>query len=145
MKKPLTEAERQALARFKATLQSLLGDKLLSIRLFGSRARDEGTEDSDLDVLVVVQDKDRALYRRIVEESLDIDLAYDMNLAPTILSDEEYCRNREFRTSFYRNVEKFGPMLKPAEVAGVIGFVVSQPWHVHVNDVVVRPTGQDYP
>lgn len=40
-----------------------------------SRARDEGTEESDLDVLVVVQDKDRALYRRIVEESLDIDLA----------------------------------------------------------------------
>ncbi len=44
MKKPLTEAERQALARFKATLQSLLGDKLLSIRLFGSRARDESLQ-----------------------------------------------------------------------------------------------------
>ena len=98
MKKPLTEVERQALARFKAALQSLLGDKLLSIRLFGSRARDEGTEDSDLDVLVVVQDKDRALYRRIVEESLDIDLAYNMNLAPTILSDEEYRQNREYGT-----------------------------------------------
>jgi len=108
MKKPLTEAERQALARFKAAIQSLLGDKLLSMRLFGSRARDEGTEESDLDVLVVVQDKDRALYRRIVEESLDIDLAYDMNLAPTILSDEEYRRNREFGTPFYRNVEKEG-------------------------------------
>jgi predicted nucleotidyltransferase len=108
MKKPLTEVERQALARFKAALQSLLGDKLLSIHLFGSRACDEGTEESDLDVLVVVQDKDRALYRRIVEESLDIDLAYDMNLAPTILSDEEYRQNREHGTSFYRNVEKEG-------------------------------------
>ena len=105
VKKPLAEVERQAPARFKAALQSLLGDKLLSIRLFGSRARDEGTEESDLDVLVVVQDKDRALYRRIVEESLDIDLAYDMNLAPTILSDEEYRQNREHGTPFYRNVE----------------------------------------
>jgi predicted nucleotidyltransferase len=111
MKKPLTDDEQQALARFKAALQSLLGDKLLSIRLFGSRARDEGTEESDLDVLVVVQDRDRALYRRIVEESLDIDLAYDMNLAPTILSDEEYRQNREFGTPFYRNVEKEGIVL----------------------------------
>ena len=108
MKKPLTEVERQALARFKAVLQSLLGDKLLSIRLFGSRARDEGTEESDLDVLVVVQNKDRALYRRIVEESLNIDLAYDINLAPTILSDEEYRQNREHGTPFYRNVEEEG-------------------------------------
>ena len=108
MKKSLTEVERQALARFKAALQSLLGDKLLSIRLFGSRARNEGTEESDLDVLVVVRDRDRALYRRIVEESLDIDLAYDMNLAPTILSDKEYRRSREYGTHFYRNVEKEG-------------------------------------
>lgn len=43
-----------------------------------------------------------------VEQSLDIDLAYDVNLAPTILSDEEYCRNHEFGTPFYRNVEREG-------------------------------------
>lgn len=108
MKKPLTKVEQQALALFKAALQSLLGDKLLSVRLFGSRARDEGTEESDLDVLVIVREKDRALYRRIVEESLNIDLVYDVNLAPTILSEEEYRRNREYGTPFYRNVEKEG-------------------------------------
>lgn len=108
MKKPLTKVEQQALASFKAALQSLLGDKLLSVRLFGSRARDEGTEESDLDVLVIVREKDRALYRRIVEESLNIDLVYDVNLAPTILSEEEYRRNREYGTPFYRNVEKEG-------------------------------------
>jgi predicted nucleotidyltransferase len=78
---------------------SAFPSKLLSIRLFGSRARNEGTEESDLDLLVVVQDKDRALYRRIVEESLDIDLAY-ANLAPTILSGEEYRQNREHGTPF---------------------------------------------
>ena len=35
----LTAAERQALEHFKIALQSLLGDNLLSLRLFGSRAR----------------------------------------------------------------------------------------------------------
>jgi predicted nucleotidyltransferase len=44
MKKPLNEAERQALARFKVALQTLLGDNLLSLRLFGSRVRGEETE-----------------------------------------------------------------------------------------------------
>jgi predicted nucleotidyltransferase len=104
MRKPLTEAEQQALARFKPALQSLLGDNLLSLRLFGSRARGEATEESDLDVLVVVRKKDRALCRRIVEESLEVDLAYETNLAPTILSADEYQQNQEYGTPFYRNV-----------------------------------------
>ena len=111
MRKPLTEAEQQSLTRFKSALQSFLKDNLLSLRLFGSRARGEGTEESDLDVLVVVQKKDRAICRRIVEESLEVDLAYGTNVAPTILSAEEYQRNREYRTPFYRNVEGEGVSL----------------------------------
>jgi uncharacterized protein len=111
MNKPLTEAEQQALARFKGALQSLLGDNLLSLRLFGSRVRGEGTEESDLDILVLVKKKDRALCRRIVEESLEVDLAYEINLAPTILSAAEYQQNQEYGTPFYRNVEREGVSL----------------------------------
>ncbi|HUO07371.1 MAG TPA: SDR family oxidoreductase [Phycisphaerae bacterium] len=47
--------------------------------------------------------------------------------------------------NFYRSVEKFGKMLDPADVARTIGFVVSQPSHVHLNDIMIRPTKQDYP
>jgi predicted nucleotidyltransferase len=111
MTKPLTNVEHQALSRFRDALQSLLGENLLSIRLFGSRARGEQTEESDLDVLVLVQKKDRALCRRIVEESLEVDLTYGINLAPTILSAEEYRQNRECGTPFYHNVEREGVAL----------------------------------
>lgn len=111
MNKPLTEAEQQALTRFKVALQSLLGDNLLSLRLFGSRVRGEGTEESDLDILVLVKKKDRALCRRIVEESLEVDLAFEINLAPTILSADEYRQNQDYGTPFYRNVESEGVSL----------------------------------
>ena len=40
---------------------------------------------------------------------------------------------------------KFGPMLDPADVARVIRFAVEQPANVHVNQITVRPVGQDYP
>jgi NADP-dependent 3-hydroxy acid dehydrogenase YdfG len=40
---------------------------------------------------------------------------------------------------------KFGPLLDPPDVARTITFIVSQPAHVHVNDVVIRATRQDYP
>jgi predicted nucleotidyltransferase len=102
----LTTAERQSLDQFKATLESFLGDNLLSLRLFGSRAREEGTEESDLDVLVVLRHRDHAVCRRIVEAALDVDLTFGTNLAPTILSAEEYEQNREYQTPFYRNVER---------------------------------------
>ena len=104
--KALTSTEQHALERFKAVLESLLADNLMSLRLFGSRARGEGTDESDLDVLVVLREKDRSICRRIVEEALETDLVYDTNLAPTILSAEEYQQNREYQTPFYRSVER---------------------------------------
>lgn len=102
----LTPTERHALQRFRAVLESLQADNLISLRLFGSRARGEGTEESDLDVLVILREKNRALCRRIVAEALEIDFAYDTNLAPMILSVEEYEQNRDYSTPFYRNVER---------------------------------------
>lgn len=104
--KALTLREQQALQQFKTVLESLLAGNLISLRLFGSRARGEGTEESDLDVLIVLREKNRALCRRIIAESLEIDLTYDTNLAPTILSREEYQQNRDYLTPFYQNVER---------------------------------------
>lgn len=41
--------------------------------------------------------------------------------------------------------DRFGPLLTAADVASAIHFVISQPPHVHISDIVVRPTRQDYP
>jgi len=52
---------------------SLVGEALRGVVLFGSWARDELTEDSDVDLLIIVDDQvtiDRALYRRWDETPL---------------------------------------------------------------------------
>lgn len=41
--------------------------------------------------------------------------------------------------------DNFGPLLHGDDIANVIHFVVSQPPHVHISDIMVRPTRQDYP
>ncbi len=41
--------------------------------------------------------------------------------------------------------EKFGPLIYGDDIANAIHFVVSQPPHVHVSNIMVRPTRQDYP
>jgi NADP-dependent 3-hydroxy acid dehydrogenase YdfG len=40
---------------------------------------------------------------------------------------------------------KFGPLLHGEDVANAIHYIVSQPPHVHISDIMVRPTRQDYP
>ncbi|MDO3387235.1 SDR family oxidoreductase [Gilvimarinus sp. SDUM040013] len=41
--------------------------------------------------------------------------------------------------------EKFGPLLYGDDIARSIEFAVGQPSHVHVGDILIRPTRQDYP
>ncbi len=41
--------------------------------------------------------------------------------------------------------EKFGPLLIADDIANAIHHIVTQPPHVHISDIVVRPTRQDYP
>jgi NADP-dependent 3-hydroxy acid dehydrogenase YdfG len=41
--------------------------------------------------------------------------------------------------------EKFGPLLQGEDVANAISYIVTQPPHVHISDIMVRPTRQDYP
>jgi NADP-dependent 3-hydroxy acid dehydrogenase YdfG len=41
--------------------------------------------------------------------------------------------------------ESFGPLLVGADVAKAILYIVNQPPHVHISDIIVRPTRQDYP
>jgi NADP-dependent 3-hydroxy acid dehydrogenase YdfG len=38
-----------------------------------------------------------------------------------------------------------GPFLQPENVADVVSFVITQPPHVHVNEIVIRPTRQVAP
>jgi NADP-dependent 3-hydroxy acid dehydrogenase YdfG len=47
--------------------------------------------------------------------------------------------------NFYKNMERFGKVLDPLDVARVIAFVVTQPPSVHLNEIMLRPTKQDYP
>lgn len=41
--------------------------------------------------------------------------------------------------------EKFGPLLIGDDIASAVLYIVTQPPHVHISEIVVRPTRQDYP
>lgn len=47
--------------------------------------------------------------------------------------------------NFFNRAAECGRLLDPDDVARAITFVVSQPPSVNINELVIRPTGQDYP
>jgi len=66
-------------------------------------------------------------------------------IEPAIVASEFQAVAGYDATTFGSFMEKIGPVLLPADVARTIGFIVSQPAHVHLNNVALRPTRQDYP
>lgn len=46
---------------------------------------------------------------------------------------------------FEQYADSVGPILEPGNVANVVEFAISQPPHVHLDTISIRPTRQDYP
>ncbi|MGC8492232.1 MAG: SDR family oxidoreductase [Syntrophobacteraceae bacterium] len=47
--------------------------------------------------------------------------------------------------NFGKNVARFGKVLEPQNIAAGILWLLTLPAHVNVNEITIRPTGQDYP
>jgi NADP-dependent 3-hydroxy acid dehydrogenase YdfG len=48
-------------------------------------------------------------------------------------------------SSFGQFMDSIAPVLDPEHIARTIVFMASQPAGVHINDVMIRPTRQEYP
>lgn len=46
---------------------------------------------------------------------------------------------------YARFVEEMGKLLEPGDIAEGIRWLLTLPQHVHVNEIMIRPTGQSYP
>ena len=78
------------------------GEKIESIILFGSVARGEAKEDSDIDILIVTKNEDFRLRRALIGIAFDIQLQTEENISVKALSKNEFEGRRNF--SFLRNV-----------------------------------------
>lgn len=82
----LTLNERAALRAFAVALHRRFDGQVLSVRLFGSKARGDFDADSDLDVMVLVTEDDWRLAQAISFLAADLSLAHDVLLSPKVVS-----------------------------------------------------------
>jgi predicted nucleotidyltransferase len=107
----LTPNERAGLEAFVDRLYQLYSDDLMHIVLFGSKARGDFDDESDLDLLVVVRMVDadyRQYWDEIVDLSWDIGLTYGIVTSLIIKDVLCYKRMREQPLLLARNIERDG-------------------------------------
>jgi len=96
----IDEFAQKALRKYK--------DKIDSIILFGSVARGEAKEDSDIDILVVVVGDRFKMRRELSGIVLDMLLETGKYISVKTLSMEDFKFLREVKSSFLSNVIKEG-------------------------------------
>lgn len=95
----LSPTERAAIDAFVTEARRRLGRELFEVRLFGSRARGEGDEDSDIDLALIVSHEGAGLRGGLLDLAFDLGLQYPVRLAPFVVerSRLELLRQRERR------------------------------------------------
>ena len=104
------ETLNSLLLRMHAQLSGLFGAHLRSVILFGSYARGEASEGSDVDVLVLVDlpREEIARYRRAVAAIAGEYLLSDNLLFSPILENEAFFARHQQTLPFYRNIAREG-------------------------------------
>lgn len=99
----MVASHREVFEKFAKTVKNELGGSVKHIILFGSVAREEETNKSDIDVLVVVDDK--AIKERIFDIAYDLMLSNDIYISPKVVSKSEYQRMKNRKKSFLKRIQ----------------------------------------
>ena len=83
------QREKQ-LEELKRSLESLLSPQAFKMTLFGSRARGDYLDESDVDVAILVRGLTREIKNRILDRVAEMELAYLLPIAALVLSEEEF-------------------------------------------------------
>jgi predicted nucleotidyltransferase len=104
----LTPKEKLALQEYLQRLREVFGRDVLSIKLYGSKARGDHDADSDLDLLVRVGQDNRQAYANMYLIASDIELKYDLILGMMLVGPTHYDLMRRLGETLYGNVQREG-------------------------------------
>ena len=104
----LTDEEWQVAMEFVERVRQQFDGQLVSIVLFGSRARGEAKSDSDMDVLVVMSSADPEVRRQIRYLAVEVWLEYGVYLSTRVWSQTHWHKLEELQTLLYQNIRRDG-------------------------------------
>jgi predicted nucleotidyltransferase len=108
--KGLSKAEKEAIEEVKNRLVKKYGDRLLLLKLYGSKARGDSHPDSDIDLLAVVKRDSLKIRDEFFEETYEVMSKYDFKflICLAVMGKHEFEVYKNGNFSFYRNINRDG-------------------------------------
>ena len=100
----LNELERKIIYKYKEILIQRYPDYVQNIYLFGSKARGDFDEDSDIDILVTLKNYDWKLGDKIRRIGYELDEEIDSKFSIIVLPESEFQTLKQNRFQFIQNV-----------------------------------------
>ena len=103
----------ELLSRYLNEIKKIYGETLQAVILFGSYARGDNTEDSDIDIMILANKTDMQLKQfqnQLADMTFDCNLDDDTDIEPIVKSNEFFNKWVE-EYPFYSNIKKEGVIL----------------------------------
>lgn len=98
------------LIKYVKRISTILQDDFIAAKLYGSFARGEQTDDSDIDIVIFTkktQDQYISLMKKIVDVTMEYNDKYNVWISP-VFQNYELFKQREKIVPYYQNIQKEG-------------------------------------
>jgi len=102
----LTQNEERALKQLREELFAKY--PIVDIRLYGSKARGAGREDSDLDIMIEIPDYDQAMVAEIDDVIYQINLKHDVFISALVFGKDELEDGPMSEAPIYKVIQREG-------------------------------------
>jgi len=109
----LTKREKEALRAFVEGVHQSLGENLVKVILFGSKARGDARRGSDIDLIVIVRERNIPVEKKVIEQVVEAELRYNIyRLSPMVYSVKDYEERKKMGAPFILEIESEGVTLE---------------------------------
>jgi len=98
----------KVLKELRHRMASELGDRLVKIVIFGSRARGDFDPESDTDIAIIVRGLSRELKYQILDTVAEIEMKFVSPLSVIVFSENEFERLKKRERRIALDIEKEG-------------------------------------
>jgi predicted nucleotidyltransferase len=105
--------EQEAIRTFLGRLWLQFPRRILQTILFGSKSRRDSQPESDIDILLIVDDEDWRFSHAISNVAADVSLEYNLLIDPRVIGRERWERMARENLSLYQNIAREGIPITP--------------------------------
>lgn len=108
--------ERAAITEYVTRIRKRFPGQVLAVMLFGSKARGDADAESDIDLLVLVDEESGELRSQLWHMASDISLTHDVVLSARVFGRARWEEARRIQLPLYRAIVADGIPLTPERI-----------------------------